>query len=125
MDKVSHNCNNNLKKLTCLVFTLILFLVTTAHLGLLNDKLWDVHHEWEQFGRALPVDESVIGSLRRANSNHKEDREKLQEALERWRKKGGNRTWQVIHTALGKIRKKNVADEILEKYPNPETKGIL
>ena len=93
-------------------------------MGLLHSKLWDLHINWEEFGRALPVKEVVINGIKANYPGLKGNRERLVDVLDRWRKRGGRRTWKVICDALIAIRKKNVSDEIEKEHLNLECNGM-
>lgn len=80
------------------------------------------------FGNALPVSDTVIQSVKANFPEWKDSkREKLQEALVKWKKKGGKRTWRVIHDALCHIHDmKYLADEVKESYDlNSDGKFVL
>ena len=98
--------------------------MTKEHLPLLTRKLRGLYPDWRQFGRSLPVDETVIEGIKSNNRrDDKSNREKLQETLEKWKKKGGTRTWRIIYDALNNIQRKDVADSIRDAYPNLDMEG--
>ncbi len=93
------------------------------HLSLLNHKLQELYPHWEKFGIALQVKQSVIKGIQTNRQDFKADHTKLCEALEKWRKKGGKRTWKVVHVALMKMNEKKTADNIQKAFPNLEING--
>ena len=99
-------------------------IVTSKHLALLQNKLYDIHSKWKMFGRALPLSDTDINVVE-ANvcTEHKDKRTKFQEALFKWKNKGGRRTWRVIHNALCNMARKDIADSI-KKFHNLDSDGI-
>ncbi len=94
------------------------------HLSLLNRKLRELYPYWVQFGNVLPVKQSDINEIQANRQDYsKSDRTKLCEALEKWKKKGGKRTWKVVHVALMKLDENKTADNIQEAFPDLEIDG--
>lgn len=90
------------------------------------DKLWIVQPVWDEFASHLPVDESIIKMIKANNvssTNSTSSHHKLSEILDKWRLMGGTRTWRVIHTALIKSRRKDIADRVCERYPDLDCNG--
>ena len=91
--------------------------MTSKHLALLQRKLYDIHPKWEMFGRALPLSDPDINTVRAITvREHKDKRTKFQEVLVKWKNKGGTRTWRVMYDVLCKMRRKDIADSIKESH---------